>query len=127
MDKPEWRADLKWDDGEFHGPVSLVSIGNARRTGGFYMTPHADPCDGKLTFAFGYRATRLGMFAALPHAFQEGDGSYVNLEGMREVHTTKVSIHLDHPSPAHTDGELFPEYIQDFEYSIQPGRLQVLV
>jgi diacylglycerol kinase (ATP) len=126
MDKPEWQGEVKWDDGEYKGPLSLVSIGNGRRTGGFFMTPHADPADGKLTLAFGYRGTRLGLFSALPRAFKEGAGSYVEMEGMRELHFTHLSIHLDHPSPAHTDGELFPQYIQDFEYSIQPGRLRVL-
>ncbi len=127
MDRPEWQGSVKWDDGEFNGPLSLVSVGNGRRTGGFFMTPHADPFDGKLTLAFGYRATRLGLFMALPRAFNEGEKSYVYMDGMREVHSTKISIHLDHPSPAHTDGELFPEWIQDLEYSIQPGRLQVLM
>ncbi len=43
------------------------------------MTPHADPFDGKLTLAFGYRSSRLGLFAALPSAFKEGSGSYVEL------------------------------------------------
>jgi diacylglycerol kinase family enzyme len=127
MDKPEWTGQVKWDDGEYSGPLTLVTIGNGRRTGGFFMTPHADLTDGKLTLAYGYRGTRLGMFQALPRAFKEGEGSYIEMEGMYELHTTKVSIHLDHPSPAHTDGELFPEFIQDFDYSIQPGRLQLLV
>jgi diacylglycerol kinase (ATP) len=127
MDKPEWRGTVKWDDGEYEGSLSLVSVGNGRRTGGFFMTPHADMFDGKLTLAFGYRATRLGLFSALPRAFNEDEKSYVYMEGMREVHSTKVSIHLDHPSPAHCDGELFAQFIQDFEYSIQPGRLKVLV
>lgn len=126
LDKPEWRGTVKWDEGEFDGPLSLVSVGNGRRTGGFFMTPHADPFDGKLTLAFGYRATRLGLFGALPRAFNEGEKSYVYMDGMRELHATKISIHLDHPSPAHTDGELFPEWIQDLEYSIQPGRLKIL-
>lgn len=127
MDKPEWTGEVKWDDGEYKGPLTLVTIGNGRRTGGFFMTPHADLTDGKLTLAYGYRKTRLGMFQALPRAFNEGKGSYIELEGMYELNTTKVSIHLDQPSPAHTDGELFPEYVQDFDYSIQPGRLQLLV
>lgn len=126
MDKPEWYGIVKWDEDEYEGPLSLVSIGNGRRTGGFFMTPHADMFDGKLTLAFGYRATRLGLFAALPRAFNEGEKSYIYMDGMREVHATRVSIHLNRPSPAHTDGELFPELIQDFEYSIQPGRLKVL-
>lgn len=127
MDKPEWIGKVKWDDGEYDGPLSLVSIGNGRRTGGFFMTPHADPFDGKLTLAFGYRATRMGLFTALPRAFNEGEKSYVYMDGMRELHSTRISIHLDHPSPAHTDGELFPEWIQDLEYSIQPGRFKILV
>lgn len=127
MDKPEWTGEVKWDDGEYKGPLTLVTIGNGRRTGGFFMTPHADLTDGKLTLAFGYRGTRLGMFQALPRALKEDEGSYIEIEGMRELDSTKVSIHLDHPSPAHTDGELFPDFIQDFDYSIQPGRLQLLV
>lgn len=127
MDKPEWQGEVKWDDGEYKGPLSLVSVGNGRRTGGFFMTPHADPFDGKLTLAFGYRNTRMGLFGALPRAFNEGEKSYVYMDGMREVHSKKISIHLDHPSPAHTDGELFSEYVQSLKYEIFPKRLQILM
>ena len=127
MDKPEWYGSVKWDDGSYTGKFSLISIGNGKRTGGFFMTPHADPFDGKLTFAYGYRATRRGMFQALPKAFNEGKGSYIELEGIREIHATRVSLHLDSLSPAHTDGELLPEWIKDFEYEIQPGRLNMIV
>lgn len=126
-DKPEWRGKVVWDDGSYEGLLSLVSVGNGRRTGGFFMTPHADPFDGKLTLAFGYRGTRLGLLTALPKAFNEGEGSYVELEGMYEVHATRISIHLDKPSPAHTDGELFSEWIEDFEYEIFPKRLNMIL
>lgn len=126
LDKPEWQAKMSWEGGEYKGPISLVSVGNGRRTGGFFMTPHADVSDGKLTLAYGYRGTRRGLFAALPRAFNEGKGSYVEMDGMNEVQTTWVKLYLDPASPAHTDGELLPEYVQDFAYSIQPGRLQVL-
>ena len=127
MDKPEWHGEVKWDDGEYKGPLSLVSLGNGRRTGGFFMTPHADPFDGKLTLAFGHRGTRMGLFMALPKAFNEGKGSYVELDGMRELHTMRVSIRLDHPSPAHTDGELFDTWITDLEYKIFPSAVNLLV
>jgi diacylglycerol kinase (ATP) len=126
MDKPEWSGTVTWDGGEYTGNFSLISIGNGRRTGGFFMTPHADPFDGKLTLAFGYRATRLGLFQALPRAFNEDKGSYVEMDGMQEVHATRISIHLDKPSPAHTDGEMLPEWIQDFEYEILPGCLNII-
>jgi diacylglycerol kinase (ATP) len=127
MDKPEWQANVKWDGGEFNGKISLISIGNGRRTGGFFMTPHADLFDGKLTLAFGYRGTRLGLFQALPRAFNEDKGSYVEMEGMREVHASRISLHFDKPSPAHTDGELFPDWMQDFEYEILPKGLNIFV
>ncbi len=127
MDKPEWQGNVKWDEKEYSGKFSLISVGNGRRTGGFYMTPHADPFDGKLTFAFGYRNTRLGLFQALPRAFNEDKGSYVEMEGMNEVHAMRISIHLDMPSPAHTDGELLPEWIQDFEYEILPKCLNIIL
>lgn len=126
-DKPEWQARVKWDGGEFNGKISLISIGNGRRTGGFFMTPHADPFDGKLTLAFGYRGTRLGLFQALPRAFNEDKGNYVEMDGMREVQATRISIQLDKPSPAHTDGELFPNWMQDFEYDILPKCLNIIV
>ena len=126
MDKPEWAGRIKWDDDEYVGKFSFISIGNGRRTGGFFMTPHANLFDGKLTLAFGYRATRLGLFQALPRAFNEDKGSYVELDGMREVNTNKISIHLESPSPAHTDGELLSEWIQDFEYEILPAKLKIL-
>jgi YegS/Rv2252/BmrU family lipid kinase len=127
LDKPEWQGKIRWDHEEFNGKLSLFSVGNGRRTGGFFMTPHADPFDGKLTLAFGYRGTRLGLFVALPRAFNEGKGNYVEMEGMREVHATRISIHLDKPSPAHTDGELLPEWIRDFEYEILPKSLNIIV
>ncbi len=127
MDKPEWGGSIQWDDDRFKGPLSLISIGNGRRTGGFFMTPHADPFDGKLTLAFGYRSSRLGLVAALPSAFKEDKGSYVELPGMRELNCTRVMIHLDKPSPAHTDGVLFSQWLTDFDYKIFPATVPVLM
>jgi diacylglycerol kinase (ATP) len=127
MDKPEWQGVIEWDGGRYEGPLTLVTIGNGRRSGGFFMTPHADPFDGKLTLAYGYRGTRLGMFQALPRALKEGKGNYVEMEGMHELHVTRVSIHLDRPSPAHTDGELLPQWVQHFEYEIQPNRIKMII
>lgn len=127
MDKPEWEGTIEWDDGHFAGPVSLISVGNGRRTGGFFMTPHADPYDGKLTVAFGYRATRLGLLAALPRAFKEGKGSYIELAGMHEINATHVRFHLDSPTPAHVDGTLFEGWITDFDYHVYPAAVPVLI
>jgi len=128
MDKNEWKAKLEWDNGSYEGLISLVSVGNGALTGGvFYMAPHADPADGKLTFVYGYRPTRMGMFLALPRTMKPGEGSYVEMEGIHEMDGTYVKIHLEEPAPANTDGELLPEWGQDFEYRIFPQKLEIIV
>jgi diacylglycerol kinase (ATP) len=128
MERPNWMAEINWDKGHYEGPVSLVTIGNGSRSGGvFYMIPHADPFDGKLTFVYGYRSTRLSMLGTLPRAMRPGAGSYVEMDGIHEQQATWIKIHLETSSPAHTDGELFSTSIQDLEYRIYPGRLQVLM
>ena len=128
MDQPNWNVKMEWDDGSYTGPLSLVSVGNGKRTGGvFFMTPHADPFDGKLTFVHGYRKTRLAMFQALPASMKPGDGNMVEMDGIHEIHCTHLKFQLDTPSPAHTDGELFDQRITDFDYRIFPAAVPVLV
>jgi diacylglycerol kinase (ATP) len=128
MDKPERHANLVWDGGSYEGPISLISIGNGPRTGGiFFMSPHADPFDGKLTFTYGYRDTRIGLFQALPRAMKPGEGSFVEMDGMHEFDCRHLKIHLDKPSPVHADGELFENWLTDLEYRIYPGAVQVLM
>jgi len=125
-DNPHWNANMEWDGGEYAGPASLVSVGNGAVTGGlFYMAPHADPFDGKLTFLLGYRGTRLGALRLLPKLMQP-EGNVVHEKDVMEVHATRLKIHLDRPAPAHVDGELFPDWMLDFEYSIIPAKLQIL-
>jgi diacylglycerol kinase (ATP) len=128
MDNPQWTASIEWDDGKYEGPILLVSVGNAPRTGGiFYMAPHADPFDGKLTFVHGYRKTRGQIFKLLPQTMKPGEGSFVEMDGIFELQTTRLKIHVNKPSPAHTDGEIFGTDLQDFDYKICPGRLQMLL
>jgi diacylglycerol kinase family enzyme len=91
------------------------------------MSPHADPRDGKLTFSYGYRNSRLGLFQALPRTMKPDKGSFLEMEGMYEIHATHLSIELDKPSPAHTDGELLPAYVQSLRYDIFPKKLQILL
>jgi len=128
LDNPTWGAKLEWDGGSYEGPLTLVTVGNCARTGGvFYLTPHADQYDGKLTFVYGYRGTRLRLFQALPRSMKPDKGSYVELDGIHETHCTHLKVHFDHPSPAHTDGELFDSFLTDLEYKIFPSALNILV
>jgi len=127
-DNPQWNATIEWDDGRFEGPILLVSVGNSPRTGGiFFMAPHADPFDGKLTFVHGYRKTRGQIFKLLPRTMKPGEGSFVEMDGIFEYQTTRIKIHVDRVTPAHTDGVIFSTDLQDFEYKIYPQRLQILL
>lgn len=124
---PTWQAKIQWDDGSFEGPLTLISVGNAPRTGGlFFMAPHADPTDGKLTAVIAYKKSSLSLLALLPKAMTPA-GKFVLAEGVQEIHSTRISIQLESPSPAHSDGELFPEQLDSLEYSILPGRIDILV
>jgi YegS/Rv2252/BmrU family lipid kinase len=124
---PTWQARVVWDDGEYEGPLSLVSVGNAPRTGGlFFMAPHADPFDGKLTAVLAYKKSALSTLLVLPKTMSP-KGTFIDTEGIREIHATRIHIQFDRPSPAHSDGELFPEEVDSLEYTILPGRLNILL
>jgi diacylglycerol kinase (ATP) len=124
---PQWRMKLTWEGGHYKGKVSLVSIGNMQRTGGiFYMTPHAVPTDGQLTFAFGYIPTRLKILSLLPKTMKAGEGNYVEHPAIREVHSPWLQVEVDPPTPAHADGELFTRGGNKFEYRVHEKRLPLL-
>ncbi len=127
MDKPLWSAEITWEGGQYKGEMLLVTVGNGARTGGvFYMAPHANLFDGKLTFVYGLRRTRREMFAVLPKTMKRDAGNYVETKDIHEEQSSWIKIHVDSPTPAHIDGEIFTEAIQDLEYHIHPGRLQIL-
>jgi diacylglycerol kinase (ATP) len=124
---PSWQAEIEWDGGSYKGPLTLISVGNAPRTGGlFFMAPHADPSDGLLTAVLAYKKSSLSLLALLPKAMKP-EGTFVKAEGVQEIHTRQISVRLKSPSPAHSDGELFPEYVDSLEYSIMPGMINILV
>jgi diacylglycerol kinase (ATP) len=128
MDGPRWNMRLEWDGGRYDGPLSLVAIGNGPRSGGiFYMAPGADPFDGKLTFVYGYRPTRLSLLRALPRTLRPGAGSYTELAGIHRAEMTWLRVQIDSPAPAHADGEVFAPEARELVYQVWPGRLHVLV
>lgn len=120
-----WRMRLAWDDGEYEGPVTLVSVGNARRTGGaFWMTPRAELDDGLLDFVFAGGLGRLKLLRLLPTTF---DGSHIEHSEVSYARTTRLTIECDPPTPIQADGEVFETAATRVEYTILPGRLRVIV
>jgi diacylglycerol kinase (ATP) len=128
MKNVHWNMHLEWDDGEYSGPLSLVTVGNHPITGGvFYMTPHADAFDGKLTFVYGYMKTRRQILNILPRTMKSGQDSYVEHPDIHEHHTTRLKIRSEGPTPMHADGEIQAKAINEIEYKIYPGKLPLLL
>jgi diacylglycerol kinase (ATP) len=122
--QPSWECRLKWDDGEYSGPLSLVSVGNCPITGGlFRMSPAADPADGKLTFVYAYAPGRMRMLGLLPKAIQ---GTHVNDPAVHQHHASRLEIWLTPDSPIQLDGEIRSEDIQHVVYQVLPARLDIL-
>ena len=125
---PQWTMHLVWEGGEYYGPLTLVTVGNNPLTGGlFYMTPHADPFDGLLTFVYGYMPTRFEILRLLPRTMKRGKGSYIENPNIHEINTTWLRIRSETPTPMHADGEIQSEAIQAVEYRVIPGRLPLLM
>jgi diacylglycerol kinase (ATP) len=128
LKNPQWNMHLQWENGDYHGPATLVTAGNNPLTGGvFYMAPHADPCDGLLNCVFGFMASRLQILRLLPRTMKAGVGNYVEHPDIHEINVKWLKIHTDQPTPLHADGEIQFEATQDIEYRILPDYLPVLM
>lgn len=127
MDNPRWEMELAWEDGEYSGPTTLVTVGNSPRTGGlFYVTPHADPYDGRLTFVYGFLPTRRQVMQALPMLMKPGPGNYVEHPAIHEIHSPWLRIRSHQPTPLHTDGEIQSQTVQQLEFRVIRGALPIL-
>ncbi len=126
---PQWTMRIRWEGGgEYNGPVTLVTVGNNPLTGGlFYMTPHADPFDGRLTFVYGSMPTRLQILRLLPRTMKPGLGSYVEHPSIHEVHTSCLHIEAKMTTPLHADGEIQSRAATTIEYRVLPGILPVFM
>lgn len=125
---PQWTMHLEWEGGEYLGPLTLVTVGNNPLTGGlFYMTPHADPFDGLLTFVYGYMSTRFEILRLLPRTMKRGKGSYIENPNIHEINSTWLRIRSETPTPMHADGEIQSEAIHAVEYRVIPGCLPLLM
>jgi diacylglycerol kinase (ATP) len=128
LDNPQWRVNMEWDNGRYDGPLSLVTVGNNPRTGGlFYVTPHADPFDGLLTFVFGYIPSRMQILRILPSIMKNGPGNYIEHPLIHEVNSHWLKITMENPTPMHADGEIQSTNLFQLEFCVLPARLPVLV
>ncbi len=125
LQRPTWHMRLEWEGGGYEGPITLVSVGNTRRTGGvFYMTPNALPDDGLFDIIYGPAMSRRRLFQLLPLA-QKGTHIY---EPEIHMHRTPLLRVTTRPStPIQADGEIIAIDATTITYQIAPGALQVFV
>jgi YegS/Rv2252/BmrU family lipid kinase len=123
LKRPTWDAKLVWDDGEYKGSITLVSVGNTRRTGGvFYMTPNAEFDDGFLDFIYAPTLGRLRLFQLLP---KTQTGIHINEPEISMHRTKKLTIQTQPPTPIQADGELITTAATEITYKIVPKALRV--
>ena len=119
-----WQMRLEWDDGTYEGPVTLVSVGNGRRTGGFFMTPQAEMDDGLLDFVFDVGLTRWQLLTLFPKTLK---GTHIDHPKVRYLKTRSLSIASSPSTPIHADGEIIDRQALEINYSILPNKLRVIV
>lgn len=121
--KSVWDVKMRWDDGEYEGPMSLVSVGNGALTGGlFHMAPGARLDDGALTFVHGFAPSRRKMLQLLPRAIS---GEYVKDPAIHQHHTKRLRIETSPGSPLQADGEIRTDAAALFEYEVLPSHLEI--
>jgi len=127
LKNPSWEIDLEWDGGSYQGPITLVTVGNNPLTGGlFYVTPHAVPDDGQLTFVFGYIPTRLRILQILPNTMRNDEKNYVYHPDIHEINSPWIKIKLKTPSPFHADGEIISTGESRFDFKLIPSCLPII-
>jgi diacylglycerol kinase (ATP) len=123
-----WSARLTWDAGEYTGPLMLLTVGNAPRTGGFYVAPHADLRDGLLTCVYMPEKSRTDLLRILPKMLNgPGNGDYTEEPGVVEIHTPWLEVELEPASPAHADGEILPHVLTRLSFSVRKRCVEILV
>ena len=123
MKRPKWQAEISWDDGHYRGSLTLVSVGNSKRTGGlFYMTPNAIPDDGQLDFIYAPALSRLQMFRLLPQTLQ---GTHVAEPIIHEHRTTHLQIRTDPATAIQTDGEINIANATNINFTVIPKTLAI--
>ena len=116
------RASLVWDDGEYHGPLFLVAMGNTPSYGNnIRITPHAKADDGLLDICLVTPPKLLKIMAVLPLALRGKHGSAAEVSFMR---TSKMELHFDRPMELWADGE--PVADSPLKVEILPRALRVI-
>jgi diacylglycerol kinase (ATP) len=105
--------------------ITLVSVGNAKRTGGaFYLTPDAEVDDGLFDVAVAGALSRRQVLTLLPKALM---GKHIGHASVRMLRCREIRARSDAPLPVHMDGEVMMADAVEVTAVIEAGRLEILV
>ena len=120
---PSFRIGL--DERELTRPTMMLTIGNGQRHGGaFHSTPHAVLDDGLLEVCIAGKLSRLGLLRIIPQFMR---GVHEAHEQVSMERARRVTVRADAPQVIHVDGEIFATDAVEFEVSVMPGALRVMV
>lgn len=109
------------------GPMMMVGVGIGVCTGGgFYLTPQADPGDGKLDVCLIRKVGLTTFLTSVPRVMK---GTHTSLDEVTLFRSTAVTIRSTDGRPLvlQLDGELREPGLMEVEIGIVPGRLRVMV
>jgi len=118
---PTPRAVVEWDGQRMEQAITLVSVCNGQVVGSmFRMAPDARVDDGLLDVVIAARVSRSRALAIAPRVVA---GTHLGLPEVRCLRTRQLAIHLAHPVPLQTDGELIAENVMALDIRLVPGAL----
>ena len=114
---------MRFDGGDYDGPVTFAAVGNTRRYGGgMQITPRAELDDGLLDLCLVKNVTRSHLLYMFPTVFS---GRHL-ADGQVEYHQTSfVEIETREPAEVFADGEFLTD--APVRIDVLPGELELLV
>jgi diacylglycerol kinase (ATP) len=123
------RTVVKWIDEDGRAAaveqeITLLSIGNARRTGGgFYLTPEAQVDDDLFDVAMAGAMSRIRLLSLLPRALL---GKHTGAKSVHMLRCRQIVVKSEESLPVHMDGEVVMADAIEAEAVVQPRRLAIL-
>ena len=103
--------------------ITILSIGNAKRTGGaFYLTPAAEIDDELFDVALAGAMPRARLLALLPRALI---GKHTGARSVRMLRCRQIRAQASSPLPVHMDGEVVMPDTLTAEAVVHPARLLI--
>lgn len=123
MDYRPLVARVRFEGGDFEGPLTFAATGNTTRYGGgMHITPEAELDDGRLDLCLVREISRATLLWMFPTVFS---GRHLTHPRVDYHKTSFVEIETDAPAEVFADGE----YLQStpIRMSVLPKELEVLV